>query len=410
VKTAVRWAVIVVVTIHGLIHLLGVAKGFGWAEISALKEPIGADVALGWLLASVLVLTTAAMLVLRRPSWWWAVAAAAALVSQAVILTSWSDAKAGTAVNVLLVLVAVLGFAANGPTSFAAQWDRRTEAALRATLTSNAVVTETDLTGIPEPVARYIRRSGALGKPRVRNFFAEIHGRIRSGPDKPWMTFTGRQLNTYGHTPQRLFYLDATMFGLPVTVFHVFDADAATMRGKLLSLVPILDAKGPEMDRSETVTLFNDMVVFAPAALLDAPVRWTELSPTRVRAAYTRTRDTVTADLLFDSSGDLVDFMSHDRSRASRDGTSFTTMPWNTPLTDYATLRGQRVAVEGTAMWDAPAPEGHFSYIEFSLDDLVYDVTAPLDLQSEPPQHERESPVAPGAEASSVSEQLPPGR
>ena len=68
-----------------------------------------------WLLAAVLVLATAAMVAVGKPSWWWAVDAAAALVSQGVILTSWTDAKGGTVANVLLVLVAVLGFAAHGP-------------------------------------------------------------------------------------------------------------------------------------------------------------------------------------------------------------------------------------------------------------------------------------------------------
>jgi hypothetical protein len=377
VTTAVRRAVIVLLTVHGLIHLLGAAKGFGWAEVAALKESIGAGAALVWLLAAVLVLATAVMIALRRPAWWWVVAVAAVLFSQAAILTSWTDAKAGTAANVLLALVCVYGFAANGPSSFAAEWDHRTEAALAATPAPDGVVTDADLSRLPDPVARYLRRSGAVGQPRVSSFFAEVHGRIRSGPDKPWMPFSGRQLNTYGVRPQRLFYLDATRCGLPVTVFHVFDSDAATMRGKVVSLIPILDAKGPEMDRSETVTLFNDMVVLAPGALVDAAVRWTELSPTSVRAIYTRSGESVTADLFFDPDGDLVDFVSHDRSRASTDGTSFTLLPWNTPITRYAALHGNRLAVAGTAMWAAPAPEGHFTYIEFTVDDLAYNVTAP---------------------------------
>jgi hypothetical protein len=377
VVTAVRWAVIAALVVHGLIHLLGVAKGFGWAEVGTLKEPIGAAAAPVWLLASALVLGTAVMLAIGQPAWWWMVAAAALVVSQAAILTSWSDAKAGTVANVLLVLIAIYGLAANGPGSFTAEWDQRTQAALESSSTSERVVTEADLAGLPEPVASYVRGSGAVGRPRVSNVFAEVHGRIRSGPGKGWMSFTGRQLNTYGDTPQRLFYMEATMFGLPVTVFHVFDTGAATMRGKVLSLIPILDAKGPEMNRSETVTLFNDMVVFAPATLINAPVRWTAVSATQVRATYTRSGESVTADLVFNSAGDLVDFISHDRSRASTDGTSFTVLPWNTPISEYGYLRGQRVAVHGSAMWDAPAPEGHFSYIEFNVDNLAYNVARP---------------------------------
>jgi hypothetical protein len=377
VATTFRWAVIALLVAHGLIHLLGAAKGFGWAEVTALKEPIGTAAACGWLLASGLVLATAVMLVVRGPAWWWAVAAAAALVSQALVLTSWTDARAGTIVNVLLVLVAVLGFAASGPSSFAAEWDHRTREALRAESAPVGIVEEADLAGLPDAVSRYLRRSGAVGHPHVRSFFAEVHGRIRGGPDEPWMTFSGRQLNTYGDVPRRIFHIDATMRGLPVTVLHVFDDRGATMRGKVLSLLPILDAKGPTMDRSETVTLLNDMVVLAPAALVDAPVQWAELSPTRVGATYTRGDQTVSAVLVFDAAGDLVDFISQDRSRASRDGGSFTRMPWNTPISRYAVLHGRRVAVEGTAQWDAPAPEGHFPYIEFVVDDLAYDVTTP---------------------------------
>ena len=72
-----------------------------------------------------------------------------------------------------------------------------------------------------------------------------------------------------------------------------------------------------------------------------------------------------------------MDFISHDRSRASADGTSFARQAWNTPLTHYRSLHGRRVAVEGMAMWDAPEPEGHFDYIDFYVDDLAYNVTTP---------------------------------
>ena len=375
--TAVRWLVVGVLSVHGLVHLLGAAKGFGWAEVDALSEPIGPVGAAGWLLAALLVLTCAVMIAVGAPRWWWALALVTVLLSQGLIVTSWTDAKAGTAANVLLVLVAGYGFASLGPASFTAEWEQRTQAALMSTALAEGVVTEADLARLPDPVARYVRRSGAVGQPRVRSFVAEIHGRIRGGPGEPWMTFNGRQLNTYGDIPQRLFYLDATMHGLPVTVFHVFDEHGASMRGKVLSLLPILDAEGPEMDRGETVTMLNDLVVFAPGALVDAPVQWTRLGSSRVRATYTREDQSVTAELVFSPAGDLVDFISHDRSRASADGASFTRLRWNTPLTGYGVRGDRRVAVEGVGMWDAPVPEGHFIYIDFYVDDLAYNVTSP---------------------------------
>lgn len=39
--TAMRWIVVGLLTVHGLIHLIGVAKAFGWAEVKVLKGPVG---------------------------------------------------------------------------------------------------------------------------------------------------------------------------------------------------------------------------------------------------------------------------------------------------------------------------------------------------------------------------------
>jgi hypothetical protein len=364
--------VVLFLVAHGLLHLLGTAKGLGWAQVPALKEPIGIGGGVLWLAAGLLVLSAAVMIGAQRPTGWWVVAGGAALASQVAILTSWSDAKAGTVANLILLLAAAYGLAAFGPSSFRREWQNRTTAAVAATPAVAGPLTQEELETLPAPVARYMRRTGAIGQPKVRNFSARIHGRIRGGPNQTWMTFTGRQLNTYGPVPQRLFYIDARRSGLPVTVFHVFDQHGATMRGKALSLIPILDAKGPEMDRSETVTLFNDLVVFAPAALVDAPVQWVDLGNNRVQAHYTRGNQVVTAELVFNEDGDLTDFVSDDRSRASTDGKSFTRLRWNTPLMEYREIRGRRIPVSGTAMWSAAQPEGHFSYIEFQVDDLTY--------------------------------------
>ena len=370
-----RWVVVAVLTTHGLIHLLGVAKGFGWAEVTALKEPISPGAGVVWLLAAMLVLASAVLIATGAPTWWWVVAVLAAVVSETAIATSWSDAKVGTAANLVLVLAAVYGFASVGPTSFHAQFRDRSAAALADVRpTPEALVTEDDLAALPDPLAAYVRRSGAVGKPRVNSFSARFHGRIRSGPDQAWMPFTGEQLNTYGPRPQRLFIMDAYRTGLPVTVLHEFEDTTATMRAKVLSLVPVVNASGPEMDRGETVTVFNDLVVLAPSAILDAPVRWTAVDADHVHGTFTDGDQTVSAELTFDANHDLVDFVSEDRLRASMDGKTFEHQTWSTPLAAHREANGSRVLEMGEGRWHAPPPEGPFTYVEFHIDDIAYNV------------------------------------
>ena len=378
--TVVRWVVVVVLVGHGLLHLLGVAKGFGWSEVSQLKQPVGVLGGVLWLIAGILVVSSSAFIAAGVPTWWWAIAVAAAVVSEVAIVTSWSDAKAGTLVNVVLVLAAGYGFASLGPTSFHAQWRERAAQALTQVDATPPLLTESDLADLPQPLADYVRRSGAVGQPRVTSLYAQVHGRIRSGPGSAWMPFTGQQLNTYGRSPQRVFIMHATRFGLPVTVLHEFADTTATMRAKVLCLFTVVDASGPEMDRGETVTVFNDLVVFAPGAIVDAPVRWSSVDTHHVRGVFTDGHQTVSADLTFNDEHDLVDFVSEDRMRACADGTAFVQQRWSTPLIEHRQSEGRRVLVRGEGRWHPPSPETAFVYVHMRLDAISYNVRGVRDL------------------------------
>ena len=106
-RILVRWSVVVILIAHGLLHLLGAAKGLAWAPVATLTEPIEPALGVVWLAAAIALVTTGALFAARARMWW--VAGIAGLViSQAVILTSWSEAQAGTLANV--VLLVALGY------------------------------------------------------------------------------------------------------------------------------------------------------------------------------------------------------------------------------------------------------------------------------------------------------------
>lgn len=112
-----RWGLVVLMVGHGLIHLMGVAEGFGWADLEQVEQPVSAAEGVAWLLASGLVLAAAGLLALRaRP--WWIVTAVAAVVSQGVILTAWDDTRAGTAANVLMLVAPGYRYLSPGPVRY----------------------------------------------------------------------------------------------------------------------------------------------------------------------------------------------------------------------------------------------------------------------------------------------------
>ena len=378
-RTTIRRTTAVVIIVHGLVHLMGAMKGLGWADVARLNQPISTPMGVAWLLTAVLV-TAAGAMILVDARGWWMVSALGAATSQALIITSWSDARAGTVANVVLVVATVYGVRSRGPGSHRARFRQlttRTATTARSHRAfTTATVTEDDLAHLPPPVAAYVRATGAVGRPHVTGFHANISGRIRSGPDKPWMPWTGEQVNTFGDEPSRVLYMDATMKGLPTDVLHAYIGPHATMQVRLASLLPVVDAHGPWMDQAETVTILNDMCVLAPAALVDAPITWTAIDDNHAQATLTNAAHTVTGILTFNDANELVDFVSDDRLCASSDGQSFTQQRWSTPVTNYHTFNGRRLAALGSARWH-PDNEPGFDYLEFHTNDITYFETPP---------------------------------
>ncbi len=361
-----------VVLVHGLIHLMGVAKGLGLAEMPQLTHGISRPLALLWLLAAGLLLSTVAALYLW-PRWWWAVGAIALVVSQVVIITAWSDARFGTIANLILLIGVGYGFLSQGPSSFRAEYSAAVERLVKPA-PDTSLITDTDLAHLPEVVQRYLRTAGAVGQPRIHNFHARFRGQIRSGPTSRWMTFSAEQVNGFDE-PFRLFLMRASMFGVPMEALHRYVGRSATMRVKVASLVQVADAQGPEMDRAETVTLLNDMCVLAPGALITPNIRWEEIDARTVRAVFTNAGQTISAELSFNESGELIDFRSDDRFRSAPDGKTFTRTRWSTPLSDYRAFGPRRISVHGEARWH-PA-EGPFAYGRFELEAIEYNVKRP---------------------------------
>src|SRR4029450_12134600 len=111
-----RWIVAVLLVAHGLIHLMGFAKAFGYADLSQLTQPISRVMGVLWLTSGLLVLISAALW-LNRPRTFWIVGAVAVVLSQVVIVSSWRDAWGGTIMYAILLLLVTNGWLSEGPLS-----------------------------------------------------------------------------------------------------------------------------------------------------------------------------------------------------------------------------------------------------------------------------------------------------
>ena len=248
-------------------------------------------------------------------------------------------------------------------TSLARAFHTRTADAMAAPLEPAAVLTEADIAHLPPPVQRYIALTGSLGRPVVTEIRLRFDATMYDAPGAAGMSGPVVHYERFD-IPRRLFFMTARMKGLPVAVLHDFNHDNATMRVRLAGLVNVVDVGGPELTRTETVTILNDLCFLAPSRLVDPRLTWTAIDDTRARVIFALGPNTVSAELIFNAAGELVDFVSDNRGMLEKDGT-LRILRWATPQSNYRDFGGWRVASEGDAIWHMP--DGPFTYGHMQL-------------------------------------------
>ena len=179
------------------------------------------------------------------------------------------------------------------------------------------------------------------------------------------------QYNFYGNYA-RLFLMKAGKMSIPFRALHVYRDHQATFQVKVAGLFKVVDIKGEELTKAETVTLLNDMCIFAPGSLTDSRLTWTELSALSAKVTLTNGKYIVSAILYFDQTGELINFVSDDRSALQDDGT-MKEVRWSTPVSDYKEFEGRKIPTVGKTIWHYT--EGDFTYGVFRLRSITYNVS-----------------------------------
>lgn len=355
-------AFIILLFIHGLIHLMGFMKAFGFAEIPQLSLRFSKSEGLLWLAIALLFVIVGVLFLTKNNLWFW-IAIVAVLISQILIIINWQDAKFGTIANLIVGVVAIIAMAG---WNFERQYKQDVSQSSKGATISEEIITQKDMEHLPFPVQNYLKYVGVLGKPKIATVKAIFKGEMRE-KGKDWFAFTSEQYNFF-ENPSRLFFMKANFKGLPTQGYHSYKDGQASMLIKLLSLFPVVKIKASEMFKTETVTFFNDMCLFAPAALINKNIEWEIIDNLSVKARFTNEGQTISAVLYFDSDGRLINFVSEDRV----DVNSNQRVPFSTPIKKYGTMNGYNLPVAADAVWHFP--DGNFVYGKFYLQDVQYNL------------------------------------
>jgi hypothetical protein len=229
------------------------------------------------------------------------------------------------------------------------------------------VVTQGDLTALPQSAQRYLEFMGVVGRPRDTSFRLHLCGRFRPG--------RGRWLNceVWQYTSQpdvaRIFHMRLRMGGvLPVYGRDIYLGGRGRMVIRPLDLFTVVDARGPEFHAGELVTYLNDAVLLAPSMLLVPEVAWSPVDDRSFEVSLTHQGVSVRAKVFLDERGAPRDFETTDRfvNDPFAPGRPLVRARWSTPVDGFRRVDGRAIPTSGRAVWHLTS--GDFPYAEFQFD------------------------------------------
>lgn len=248
--------------------------------------------------------------------------------------------------------------------------DQKTQEYIRqAQQSTSEIITEADLAPLPEPVQHYLRYAQVLGKTKVKCVKVRQKGLMRTSPTQKWMPVEAVQYSTLAGPLSRTWYARIKIG--PLTLLNGYDRydnGTGAMLMRVLSMFPVVNVNGPEIDLSALIVFINDMVMW-PTAFLSDYIQWEPLDALSAIARIYLHDKKFSALFCFNDIGEIVDFITDDRYRSVGQGNQQTR--WSTPLRRYHEVNGFNIPSEGEAIWHLP--EGEFSYIQVKIGEVQYD-------------------------------------
>ncbi|MDK2910056.1 MAG: hypothetical protein PWR20_1623 [Bacteroidales bacterium] len=367
-----KTVLLVVVFVHGLIHLLGFLKGWGISEIKELTLPISKTWGLLWLTALLLFLAFGILYFVEN-EYAWVIGLLAVVVSQVLIIAFWKDARFGTIPNIVILCISIFLY---GQHQFKSMVKEEISGLVSSINPSDsAVVSESDIQDLPEPVRRWLHHSGILGKPHIYLGKVVQRAEMKMKPEQQnWLPATAVQYTAL-YPPAFIWVVDVKMKSwLHFSGRDKFEKGKGQMLIKVNSLIPVVNEKGNKLDEG-TLQRYLGEIVWFPSLALSPYIAWEPLDENSAKATMTYNGTSGSGVFYFNSDGDFLKFSALRYKENTPEARRY---EWVIQAEEYMWFEGIRVPSRLTATWKLEA--GDWNWLKLQIVDIHYNENARINL------------------------------
>jgi len=228
------------------------------------------------------------------------------------------------------------------------------------------IVRKEDLEGLPGSVQNWLEYSQVIGKERIKTVYLKQKGLMRTTEDGKWMLAEAEQ---YFRVDEPGFVWTAKIKIAPAIYLAGRDKyyeGKGHMLIKLLSLIPVADSRGEEIDQGTLLRYMAEMPWF-PTAALSNYIKWEEVDSNRARATMSYGGVTASGVYEFNEKGELVSFTAN---RYREVNGRYVLQDWGGLTREYREFNGIKIPNKTDVVWK---PEtGDFTWYKLEITEIEY--------------------------------------
>lgn len=232
--------------------------------------------------------------------------------------------------------------------------------------TTTEIVQKADLEGLPLCVQKWLEHAQVVGKKKIKTVRLKQKGLMRTTENGKWMAAEAKQYFTVDK-PGFIWIAKIKMAPfIYIAGRDKYYEGKGHMLIKLLSLIPVAESRGKEIDQGTLLRYMAEMPWF-PTAALSSYIKWEEIDSNRARATMSYGGVTASGVFEFKQNGELVSFIAN---RYRELNGRYVLQDWGGITRGYREFNGVKIPNTTDVIWK---PEtGDFNWYKCEITEIEY--------------------------------------
>jgi hypothetical protein len=229
------------------------------------------------------------------------------------------------------------------------------------------IIQQSDIAELPNCLQKWLVNSGIIGKEKIETVRLKQKIVMKMKPDGKW---TPQSDAVQYFTIEKPAFIWKTKIYMMLLLYaagrDMYFQGKGNMLIKLLSIIPIADSRGKEIDQG-TMLRYLAEVMWFPSAALSNYIKWEEVDSTTAKATMKYEEISASGIFKFNENGDIL---YYEAMRYGEFDGKYSLEKWHIDMTGYKSFNGIRIPNKSDVTWKLKS--GDWTWLKLEITEIEY--------------------------------------